>query len=204
MTATSWSRGPIILASASPRRVELLRQIGIDPLVHVANIDESTLPGEAPVGLVQRLAAGKAQQVAAQGAAAGALVLGADTIVVLDGEAFGKPSDAADAARMLARLGGRTHQVMSAVALILAGSPAPPRVALSSTDVTMRPISPEEAAAYWASGEPADKAGGYAIQGRGALFVERISGSYSGVMGLPLYETAGLLQSAGMTRLTST
>jgi septum formation protein len=195
------------LASASPRRLELLRQIGIDPVVHAVGIDESALPGEAPEALALRLAAGKARAAAvslfaatAQVAAppANFRVLGADTLVVRDGEVFGKPRDAADAARMLHSLGGRTHQVITAVALLRADSPrlGPPMLAVSRTAVTMRPIGPEEAAAYWASGEPRDKAGGYAIQGLGALFIERIDGSYSGVMGLPLYETGRLLQSA--------
>ncbi len=100
---------------------------------------------------------------------------------------------------MLCRLGGRSHDVMTAVALAIAGSQAPPALALSRTEVAMRPVSPAEARAYWDSGEPRDKAGGYAIQGLGAVFIEHIRGSYSGVMGLPLYETVRLLQSGGMT-----
>jgi septum formation protein len=193
----------LVLASASPRRLELLRQIGIEPQVCAVDIDESPLPGEMPEALGARLAAGKARAAAAK-LPAGTVVLGADTIVVLDGEIFGKPRDASDAARMLLRLSGRAHQVMSAVALVIAGDPAPPALALSCTEVWMRAISTAEAAAYWASGEPRDKAGGYAIQGRAALFIERISGSYSGVMGLPLYETARLLQSAGVSGVIST
>jgi septum formation protein len=161
--------GPLVLASASPRRLELLR-----------------------------LAASKAQAAAA-GLAAGSAVLGADTIVVLDGEVFGKPGDAEAAVRMLCRLGGRSHEVMTAVALLVAGSRAPAALALSRTEVAMRPVSALEARAYWDSGEPRDKAGGYAIQGLGAVFIEHIRGSYSGVVGLPLYETVRLLQSGRMT-----
>jgi septum formation protein len=191
--------GPLVLASASPRRLELLRQIGIEPVVQAVDIDESTRAGEAPAQLAQRLAAGKSGAAAA-GLPAGRLVLGADTIVVLDGEVFGKPRDAEDAIGMLCRLGGRSHEVMTAVAVTLSGSRAPPALALSRTEVAMRPVRPDEARAYWDSGEPRDKAGGYAIQGLGAVFIEHIRGSYSGVMGLPLYETVRLLQSAGMTR----
>jgi septum formation protein len=190
--------GPLVLASASPRRRELLRQVGIEPLVRAVDIDESARPGEEPAQLALRLAADKACAAAA-GLAPGSVVLGADTIVVLDGEVFGKPGDADEAVRMLCRLGGRSHVVMTAVALAIAGSPAPPALALSRTQVAMRPVSPEEARAYWDSGEPRDKAGGYAIQGLGAVFIEHIHGSYSGVMGLPLYETVRLLQSGGMT-----
>jgi septum formation protein len=119
-------------------------------------------------------------------------VLGSDTVVVVDGVVFGKPADRADAMRMLAALAGRTHRVMTAVALVT-GVNSPAQI-LSDTVVTMRSITAAEAAAYWETGEPQGKAGGYAIQGRGAVFIEHISGSYSGVMGLPLYETAQLLQ----------
>ena len=185
---------PIVLASASPRRLELLRQIGIVPEVRAVDIDESPRAGESPRELVCRLARTKAL-VGGALAPAGALVLGADTIVVLDGEVFGKPRDREEAVAMLRRLGGRTHQVMTAVALATAGSPAGVAEALSTTDVAMRPVSEGEAEAYWESGEPCDKAGGYAIQGLGAVFIEHIRGSYSGVMGLPLYETARLLHS---------
>jgi septum formation protein len=194
--------GPLVLASASPRRLELLRQIGIEPVVRAVDIDESAHPGEEPSRLALRLAASKAM-AAATGLAPGGAVLGADTIVVMDGEVFGKPRDVEDEVRMLCRLGGHSHEVITAVALALAGSPAPPELALSRTEVAMRTVSPEEARAYWASGEPRDKAGGYAIQGLGAAFIEHIRGSYSGVMGLPLYETVRLLQSGGMNRGTT-
>jgi septum formation protein len=199
VSASPFRFSPLVLASASPRRLELLRQIGIEPEVRAVDIDESARPGEEPAQLALRLAAGKADAAAA-GLAPGRAVLGADTIVVLDGEVFGKPSDEEESVRMLCRLGGRSHEVMTAVALSVAGSRTPAALALSCTEVAMRPVSPEEARAYWASGEPRDKAGGYAIQGLGAVFIEHIRGSYSGVMGLPLYETARLLQSGGMTR----
>ena len=124
-----------------------------------------------------------------------AVVIGADTAVVLGDEIFGKPRDEDDALDMLARLSGRTHQVLTGVA-VLDGQQA--RVALSATDVRFREIGPDEALAYWQSGEPADKAGAYAIQGRGGVFVESIAGSYSGVVGLPVYETMELLRNAGL------
>ncbi|HMA12695.1 MAG TPA: Maf family protein [Steroidobacteraceae bacterium] len=187
----------LVLASASPRRRELLTQIGVPHEVLAVDIDESARPGEAPAGLALRLAREKA--IAGRAGAAGLRpVLGADTIVVLEGEVFGKPRDAADARRMLMALSGRTHQVMSAVALALPGTAGAVHDALSVTEVEMRPMTQAEIDAYWASGEPAGKAGAYAIQGLGAVFIRHIRGSYSGVMGLPLYETASLLQAAGL------
>ena len=122
-------------------------------------------------------------------------VLGSDTVVAVGEEIFGKPTCRADTLAMLSRLSGREHRVFTAVALALPGDAGPVLEALSETAVWMRPVSEEEAAGYWASGEPEGKAGAYAIQGLGAVFIERINGSYSGVMGLPLYETARLLQS---------
>jgi septum formation protein len=143
--------------------------------------------------MVLRLARDKALA----GAPAGpAIVIGADTAVVLGDEIFGKPRGEADALDMLARLSGRTHRVLTGVA-VLDGQQA--RVALSSTDVRFREIGPDEALAYWQSGEPADKAGAYAIQGRGGVFVEAIAGSYSGVVGLPVYETMTMLREAGIS-----
>lgn len=181
----------IALASASPRRRELLQQLGVAFEVVPADVDESLRPGETPQSLVQRLARDKA--LAGLRREGGARpVLGADTIVVADGEVFNKPADRADAMRMLMALGGREHQVMTAVAIATTGDEV--EEALSVTRVRMRPITMAEAGEYWDSGEPAGKAGGYAIQGRGAMFIEHIAGSYSGVMGLPLYETARLLQ----------
>lgn len=195
----------LCLASASPRRSDLLRQIGVPHCIQPADLDESARPDEAPGDYVLRLAREKAQAVRAARAADGAAalpVLGADTTVAIDGLVLGKPQDAAALAAMLARLSGREHEVFSAVALLLpdAGAVAAPpaATALSRTRVRFRRITPAEAAAYWASGEPQDKAGGYAIQGLGAVFVESIAGSFSGVVGLPLAETAALLQAAGL------
>ena len=186
--------GHIVLASASPRRFELLRQIGVTPEVCAIDIDETPLRGEEPAQLALRLARAKALAGAAV-SPPGALVLGADTIVELEGELFGKPRDRADALRMWQRLGGRTHRVLTAVALAIPGEAAVRGDALSITQVSMRALEAAEADEYWDSGEPRDKAGGYGIQGLGAVFIEHIRGSYSGVMGLPLYETARLLHS---------
>jgi septum formation protein len=187
----------LILASASPRRSELLRQIGVAHEVRAVDVDESRRPGESPRDLVCRLALDKALE-GHRLYGGEAAVLGADTVVVLDAEVFGKPRDEADAMRMLGRLGGRMHKVMTAVALAPAESEAAVGRALCITRVTMRAVTLREAADYWASGEPRDKAGSYAIQGLAAMFIERIEGSYSGVMGLPLYETAQLLQAQGL------
>ncbi|MEO6186070.1 MAG: Maf family protein [Steroidobacteraceae bacterium] len=183
---------PILLASASPRRHELLAQLGVTHEVLSVDVDETALAGESAQHLVTRLARTKALKGLRRDGG-GRPVLGADTVVVVDDLVCGKPVDRTDALRMLALLAGRRHRVMTAVAIAV-GADSPALEALSCTDVTMRAIGSAEAAAYWDSGEPAGKAGGYAIQGRGALFIEHISGSYSGVMGLPLYETAQLLQ----------
>jgi septum formation protein len=180
----------IVLASASPRRRELLQQLGVPHAVLAVDVDEKPLSGEGAEQLVARLALAKAQ-AGLRLAGTARPVLGSDTVVVVDDVVFGKPVDRTDGLRMLAALSGRTHRVMTAVALATAAEVAQ---RLSCTEVTMCRITPAAAAAYWESGEPQGKAGGYAIQGRGALFIERISGSYSGVMGLPLYETAQLLQ----------
>ena len=183
----------VILASASPRRRELLAQIGIAHSVQGADIDESVHAGETPADYVVRMACAKARAVRARGTALP--VLAADTTVVIDGLILAKPQGRADALAMLGRLSGRTHQVLTAVALATAAGVA---FRLSTSEVRMRRLSPEECAAYWDSGEPRDKAGGYAIQGRGALFIEHLCGSYSGVMGLPLFETGELLAAAGL------
>lgn len=185
----------LILASSSPRRAALLDQIGVRYRVRAVDVDETWLPGEDPAAYVRRLALAKARAGAA--AAGGALALGADTAVVLDGEVLQKPCDRADALAMLACLSGRSHQVLSAVALAGAGGTRD-ALRLSVSTVTFRPILPAEARAYWDSGEPRDKAGAYAIQGFGAVFVSRVEGSYSGVVGLPLYETAELLREHGV------
>lgn len=185
----------IILASASPRRQELLAQIGVRFSVRGQDIDESIHAGEPPRDYVLRMAQEKADsalnEIAAQPGAAGGIVLAADTSVVCDEAVLGKPGDEADAVDMLQRLSGRAHRVLSAVAVAAGGGKR--RHALSESRVTFRAISLEEAHYYYRSGEPEGKAGAYAIQGYGAVFVERIEGSYSGVMGLPLFETAQLL-----------
>jgi septum formation protein len=182
---------PLVLASASPRRRELLQQLGVPHEVLAVDVDETPQAGENAQQLVMRLALAKAQEGLRRDGGRRP-VLGSDTVVVVDGVVFGKPVDRVDAMRMLAALAGRTHRVMTAVALVTGIKGA--AQALSDTAVAMRGITPEEAAAYWETGEPQGKAGGYAIQGRGAVFIEHISGSYSGVMGLPLFETAQLLQ----------
>jgi nucleoside triphosphate pyrophosphatase len=183
----------ITLASVSPRRQELLKQIGVPHVVIGAHIDETMLPGESPRDYVQRMARSKALAVWKEQSSLP--VLAADTTVVLDGVTLGKPSDREDALRMLARLSGRTHEVLTAVALATRSGVAL-RVNVSS--VRFRTLSVEECAEYWETGEPRDKAGAYAIQGRAAVFVDSLQGSYSGVMGLPLFETMELLQAANV------
>lgn len=185
----------IYLASRSPRRRALLEQLGVRFENLDANIDETPLVGETPNALVQRLAVGKAEAGTACLGAGAHLVLGADTIVVLDDEVLGKPRDAADAGRMLRRLSGRCHEVLSAVAL---ASTDGTRIRSSRSRVCFRDLSTQECDTYAATGEGLDKAGGYAIQGRAAAFVRDLQGSYSGVVGLPLYETAELLTEAGV------
>jgi septum formation protein len=183
----------LCLASVSPRRRELLSQIGVRYLVRSADIDETVRPGELACGYVARMARDKALSVRAGGMALP--VLAADTTVVVDEMICGKPRGEAECIAMLQRLSGRTHQVLTAVAL--AGTHGL-TASLCASEVRMRVLSVAECAAYWRGGEPRDKAGGYAIQGRGAVFIEHLSGSYSGVMGLPLFETAKLLRAAGV------
>ncbi len=186
----------IYLASASPRRGELLRQIGVQFEARAAAIAEVQADGEAPDAYVRRLAAEKAAAVWARVAPAERRpVLGADTAVVLGLRVLGKPVDAAEAEAMLAALSSRTHRVLTAVALRCDETT---ETLLSESEVRFRATTAEERAAYCRSGEPLDKAGGYAIQGRAAMFVEHLSGSYSGVMGLPLLETATLLTRCGV------
>jgi septum formation protein len=184
----------IILASASPRRRELLDQIGIDYDPWPVDIDESPQPNEAPEDYVRRIAAEKSAACHAQAAHVGLPVLAADTAVVLNGRIMGKPKDKDDALMMLRRLSGQTHQVYSAVSLRSHRHGE----AQSVTDVTFRMLSEREIVAYWATSEPADKAGSYAIQGLGSVFVQSIRGSFSGVVGLPLFETAELLLQQGI------
>jgi len=184
----------LILASASPRRQALLQQVGITFRQQVAEIDETPLDNEVAERYVVRLALEKARAVRQHSGDEGLPVLGADTVVVVDGQLFGKPEGPAHAREMLQLLSGREHQVMSAVALVR-GREA---VRLSVSRVWFRPLSGIEIDAYWRTGEPQDKAGAYAIQGVGALFIEQLEGSYTGVMGLPLYETGQLLQEFGI------
>lgn len=184
----------LVLASASPRRAELLGQIGVRFVQRVADVDETRRYNEPVADYVRRVALDKARAVRAADGAGGLPVLGADTAVAVDDRVFGKPADRADALATLRALSGREHRVLSAVA-VAAGREA---VLINETRVWFRPLEDEELAAYWASGEPRDKAGAYAIQGRGAVFIERIDGSYSGVMGLPLFETARLLRDFGI------
>lgn len=181
--------GQLILASASPRRRELLQQIGVKFRVEVADIDETPLSAETPAAYVARLALGKAQKVAANNP--GCVVLGSDTTVVLDNEILGKPENDADARRILATLAGRCHQVMTAVALVRDDQQRQQTVI---TQVHFAALTAAQIAAYVATGEPADKAGAYGIQGLGAVLVDAIDGSYSNVVGLPLTETAAMLQ----------
>lgn len=181
----------LYLASGSPRRRELLTQIGVPFLTQIAPIDENALPDEPASAYVERLAREKAQAgLAALSAADDAVVLGADTAVVLEGRILGKPVDRADALATLQALSGRRHDVLTAVALVSAERTLTQVV---TSHVTFRALSVAEIEAYWASGEPQDKAGSYGIQGLAAIFVSELQGSYSAVVGLPLCETAALL-----------
>ena len=180
------------LASSSPRRNEILAALGLEFSSTGVDLDERQLQGETPEAMVLRLAAAKA---AAAEVDAATLVLGADTAVVLGEQVFGKPRDGGEAVAMLTDLSGRTHRVLTGVAL---RTPEGVQTALSATEVQFREIRPDEARAYWQSGEPCDKAGAYAIQGLGGAFVAAISGSYSGVVGLPVCETVELLPQAGV------
>jgi len=185
----------LVLASASPRRRELLTQAGYTFRVHAAQVNEDPLPGEEPITYVTRLAREKAEAVfrelSADEHGEPLLVLGADTTVTVDREILGKPENAADAARMLRLLSGRSHRVMTGVALISAGAT---EVAAEVTAVRFLTLSDEEIAAYVATGEPMDKAGAYAIQGRAARWIPRIEGCYFNVMGLPLALVAELVE----------
>lgn len=192
----------VYLASQSPRRRELLTQIGVQYHVLAVDVAEVQLPGEGPETYVRRLAADKSragwQELHRQHTSAGLPlrpVLGADTLIEVDGEVLEKPRDQAHALAMLARLSGRTHRVLTAVALTDDRGTA---IRLSSTDVTFRTVTEAEALRYWQTGEPEGKAGGYAIQGLGGVLVQHLSGSYSGVVGLPLHETRELLDDYGV------
>lgn len=192
----SATRARLRLASSSPRRQAILQALGLKFTVQAVDIDEAGRPGETPEQLVLRLASAKAGAVAVT---AGEFVLGSDTVVVLDDAVLGKPRDRDHAVEMLLSLSGRCHRVLTGVAL---RGTRDTRTALSTTNVWFREISPDEALAYWHSGEPCDKAGAYGIQGLGGVFVKAIEGSYSNVVGLPVFETAELLRDAGIDVLT--
>lgn len=192
-------RPTLVLASASPRRRELLGRLGLTPVIRPADLDESPLPSEAPDALVLRSATAKAAASAATGdPGVDEVVLAADTEVVLDGRALGKPADATDATAMLRSLAGRTHAVVTGLAARRGTDVVTARV---TTEVTFRALSPEDIAWYVATGEPDDKAGAYAIQGSGAVLVDRINGSDTNVIGLPLPATVALLRAVGFDPL---
>ncbi len=197
---TSAAPAVLCLASASPRRRELLHQIAVPHLVLATDVDETARRGEDPAHYAARVALAKGEAAWAQPAARRELpVLAADTTVVLEGRMFGKPATREECIGMLLDLAGRTHEVITAIALLTGTARAPVvRSRVVGSEVRFRPISAEEAGRYWDSGEPRDKAGAYAVQGLGAVFVAGLAGSYSGVMGLPLFETAALLQEAGI------
>jgi septum formation protein len=184
----------IHLASSSPRRHEILTAMGLSFTAAGVDIDETRYDGEPVADMVVRLAIAKAA-AARENVAQSLPILGADTAVSIDDQVLGKPGSQDEAVRMLASLSGRTHTVLTAVALDYAGVV---RTTTSLTEVRFREISPDEAQSYWQSGEPLDKAGAYAVQGIAGIFVEELSGSYSGVVGLPVFETAALLADAGL------
>jgi septum formation protein len=189
------SKANFILASASPRRRELLDQIGVRYRTIASEIDESVRPGEDPGQYVRRMALEKAMAVK-QKENTRVPVLGADTAVIVDESILGKPQDREHAVEMLMNLSGRTHEVWSAVTLVRECGPAIGE--LSVTRVTFAPLPDAWIEAYWDSGDPLDKAGAYAVQGKAAQKISRLEGSYSGVMGLPLYETTEILRKAGL------
>lgn len=195
------SASPLLhLASASPRRRDILAALGIRHSWAGVDVDESPLPDESPERLARRLATSKARAARERGEAA-PFLLAADTVVALGDRVFGKPESGEEALEMLAQLSGRSHHVLTAVTLSVGDREL---TAMSSTRVRFRVIAAAEARAYWHTGEPAGKAGAYAIQGLGGIFVESLSGSHSGVVGLPVFETAALLGQAGFDLLRST
>ena len=195
---------PVVLASQSPRRRDLLDLVGIAHTVRPADVDETVRAGEPPADYVERLAREKARAAAHAAAAAGdvdgdSLIVAADTTVVIDGEILGKPADHADAQAMLRRLAGRTHEVFTGIAVRRgAGDAAREAAAVERVAVTFRALADEEIAAYVETGEPMDKAGAYGIQGFGATIVTRIEGDYFAVMGLSLVRTVALMQEVGV------
>lgn len=185
------ARVPVVLASQSPRRRQLLTLIGIEHDVRPANIDETYLPGEEPRSHAVRLASGKVEAIASPDQ----LTIGSDTIVVVDGDVLGKPANDGEAARMLRRLSGRSHVVITGVALGWRGRLVSD---VEEVSVTFRDLTDDDIRAYIATGEPMDKAGAYGIQGYGATIVERVDGDYFAVMGLPLNRLTRLLESLGL------
>ena len=186
----------LVLASASPRRLNLLEALGLKCAVLPQDIDESPLPAEKPENQVKRLALAKAKSaISTLSETDHRLVLGADTIVVCDGQILGKPQNKSDGLAMLELLSSRTHQVLTAVALMNHITQAE---TMSLTEVSFTTLSDDEIDAYWESGEPLGKAGAYAVQGLGAMLVNKIHGSYSGVVGLPIFETVDLLKIFGV------
>lgn len=186
----------LVLASASPRRKQLLSQIGLSFRVASQNVDEAQLIAELAPDYVQRLATNKAESALRRLATASeSVIIAADTVVLCDQEILGKPEDQADAVRMLLQLSAREHHVLTAVAV---ATRSRHKTILSDSTVIFRSINRREAEQYWHSGEPVGKAGGYAIQGHAAVFVKHLRGSYSGVMGLPLFEAAQLLRDFGI------
>ncbi len=180
----------LYLASASPRRQQLLRQLAVDFKTIVADIDETPYPKEAPAQFVTRMAKTKANTIQQQLFDENAVILAADTIVVVEQQIFGKPKDQSDSRLMLKQLSGRCHQVLSAIAI---QDKQQQQYCLNTNKVWFRALKDAEILQYWQTGEPQGKAGSYAVQGHGASFIEKIEGSYSGIMGIPLYETSELL-----------
>lgn len=200
MSAVRESRPRLVLASGSPRRRQLLAELGLAFEVRPSDVDESALPGETPEAMVERLAIAKAGARIAPGE----VVLAADTIVVVDGRILGKPVDASDAISMLAAIAGREHEVFTGVAVAIAALESPRRVAvrIARTAVRMRALSVTEIADYVATGEPLDKAGAYAIQGLGSTLVASISGNYTNVVGLPIPAVVDCLRDLGLDLAT--
>lgn len=184
----------LILASASPRRSALLNQLGLAHRVHIASVDETPLPNELPADYVTRVAHAKSLAVQKQLNSPQQVILAADTSVVMQQNIMGKPDNLEHAIAMLTQLSATTHQVYTAISVRGQNT----QQALSVSDVTFRAISTQEIIQYWHTGEPADKAGAYAIQGFAGIFIQSISGSYSGIMGLPLFETAQTLANEGI------
>ncbi|HIL94019.1 MAG TPA: septum formation inhibitor Maf [Cycloclasticus sp.] len=185
----------IILASASPRRAQLLQQIGVKFDIKAVDIDETPLSDESAEDYVRRLAIEKAQAARVFYPNSDVLIIGSDTSVVVDGEILGKPDDKQHAFAMLRKLSGRTHKVLTAVAMLGQATLS----VVNVNQVTFETLSNDDLEWYWATDEPTGKAGAYAIQGKAAIFITRLEGSFSGVMGLPLYETAQLLKQHGLT-----